>query len=106
MAEEFDPTIPPPFSVAQLAEHWGCSGAMIRKLIDQGKLGHFRIGMLIRIPRFAVEEYERSNMAVYHPPVQEAAAPTQEQPEPASPQRRNIPRAKPRRAPFKRPSHD
>lgn len=61
---EFDPTTHPPYSVRTLAERWQCSPSMIRKLIKQGKLGHFRIGELIRIPRAAVEEYENGATAV------------------------------------------
>ena len=108
MAEDFDPTIPPPFSVAKLAEHWGCSGAMIRKLIDQGKLGHFRIGILIRIPRFAVEEFELLNTvggmsaeAEPHTSAAEENAGPVTSPVVGGP--RNIPRASRPRPPFKRP---
>src|SRR3546814_3990577 len=37
-----------PYSVPQLAERWGCSDSMIRKLINEGELQSFRIGVLIR----------------------------------------------------------
>lgn len=47
-----------PYSVAQLAERWGCSGNVVRKLINQGQLQFFRIGSLIRIPAAEVQRYE------------------------------------------------
>lgn len=55
----FDVRTPPPFSVNSLAERWECSPSMIRKLIKQGKLQHFRIGELMRISQETVEAYER-----------------------------------------------
>ena len=47
-----------PFSVRSLAERWDCSEGAVRKLIDNGTLNHFRIGVLIRISAAQVEEYE------------------------------------------------
>lgn len=47
-----------PYSVAQLADRWGGSDSMVRKLINQGELQCFRIGNLIRIPAAEVERYE------------------------------------------------
>lgn len=48
-----------PYSIAQLAERWGCSDSMIRKLINLGELQSFRIGALIRISAAEVERYEK-----------------------------------------------
>ena len=48
-----------PYSVPQLAERWGCSDSMIRKLINLGELQSFRIGALIRISAAEVERYEK-----------------------------------------------
>jgi excisionase family DNA binding protein len=48
-----------PYSIAQLADRWGCSDSMIRKLINQGELQTFRIGALIRISAAEVERYEK-----------------------------------------------
>ncbi|MFC4594278.1 helix-turn-helix domain-containing protein [Sphingobium tyrosinilyticum] len=102
MAEDFDPTIPRPFSVNGLAEHWSCSPSMVRKLIDQGSLGHFRLGILIRIPVAAVEEFERANTLGGPTPLDtgEEALPDSPMIENAP---RNIPRARRSRPPFKRP---
>ncbi len=47
-----------PYSVAQLADRWGCSDSMIRKLINQGQLKCFRLGSLIRIAATEVAAYE------------------------------------------------
>lgn len=49
---------PRPFSVPQLAERWGCSQGLIRKLIRAGDLPCFRPGNLIRISAAEVERYE------------------------------------------------
>lgn len=57
----FDPEMPPPYTVERLAERWECSPNQVRKVIDQGRLAHFRIGILIRIPQAAVEEFEQPN---------------------------------------------
>lgn len=47
-----------PYSVAQLADRWGCSGNVVRKLINQGELACFRIGTLIRIAAAEVARFE------------------------------------------------
>ena len=47
-----------PFSVAQLARHWGVSESMIRKLIAEGKLPAFKIGNLFRVSADEVRRYE------------------------------------------------
>ncbi|MDY0871117.1 excisionase family DNA-binding protein [Dongia rigui] len=47
-----------PFTLDGLAERWECSGSHVRKLCAAGKLRHFRIGSLYRIPVDAVLEFE------------------------------------------------
>lgn len=47
-----------PFTVASLAKRWACSEGAVRNLIRAGRLPHFRIGTLIRIPAADVERYE------------------------------------------------
>lgn len=47
-----------PFSVPQLAYRWGCSEALIRKLIRDQRLQCFRLGALIRISASEVERFE------------------------------------------------
>lgn len=111
MADVLDPAIPRPFSVNGLAEHWDCSPSMVRKLINQGRLGHFRLGILIRIPVAAVEEFECENtiggipataIESTLPPAQESGAP----PLPAVADiKRTIARARRRFRPIKRPGH-
>lgn len=82
-----------PYSVAQLADRWGCSGNVVRKLINQGQLQFFRIGTLIRIPAAEVQRYEGAAApAPIKPAVREAA--------PAAKPRRVIPRAPRRRKPL------
>ena len=49
------------YTVASLAAEWECSEGAIRKLIGGGKLGHFRIGSLIRIPAEEVRRFECQN---------------------------------------------
>jgi excisionase family DNA binding protein len=40
-----------PYSPATLADHWGVSKDKVYDLINEGKLGYFRLGKkLIRIP--------------------------------------------------------
>jgi hypothetical protein len=46
------------YTVASLAAEWECSEAVIRKEIAAGRLGHFRIGTLIRIPVEEARRYE------------------------------------------------
>ena len=50
---------PPAFTPEQLAERWACEPDVIRRLCRKRKLGYFKVGHLTRIPRAAVEEYER-----------------------------------------------
>jgi len=79
-----------PYSVAQLAERWGCSGNVVRKLINQGELQFFRIGTLIRIPAAEVQRYEGAAApTLITAPVDEAV--------PAPMPQRFIPRAPRRR---------
>jgi hypothetical protein len=59
------------YTVASLAAEWECSEAVIRKEIAAGRLGHFRIGTLIRIP---VEEARRYECQVT--PSNDSEAPT------------------------------
>jgi len=47
-----------PYLIAQLADRWGCSDSMIRKLIKQGELTCFRIGALTRIAAAEVQRFE------------------------------------------------
>ena len=49
-----------PFSVATLAERWGCSDDVVRRLIAKGALQSFRVGALIRVSAAEVERYECS----------------------------------------------
>lgn len=57
-----------PYSVAQLAARWDCSDSMVRKLIAQGRLQTFRIGVLIRISAAEVERYEKCPTETPHIP--------------------------------------
>lgn len=52
-----------PFTAKTLAEHWGCSEMHIYNLTKSGKLKHFKIGRLTRIPQKCVEEYEWQNLS-------------------------------------------
>ena len=47
-----------PYDPSTLADRWGCSAMTVRNLCSEGKLRHFRLGRLYRIPAAAVEEYE------------------------------------------------
>ena len=48
-----------PYTVARLAEHWGCSDTFVYSEIERGNLPAFRLGgKLIRIRPEAVEAYE------------------------------------------------
>jgi excisionase family DNA binding protein len=49
------------YTVARLAAEWQCSEGVIRKAIADGRLGHFRLGTLIRIPAEEVERFECQN---------------------------------------------
>lgn len=48
-----------PYSVPQLAARWDVSPSMVRKLIADGRLQSFKIGVLIRISAAEVERYEK-----------------------------------------------
>lgn len=47
-----------PYTPVTLAERWGCSQGLVRKMIDRHELSHFRLGTLIRIPASEVERVE------------------------------------------------
>jgi excisionase family DNA binding protein len=52
-----------PYSVASLAEHWGCSDDTVYALIRSGTLPHFKLGgRLYRIRQDDVERYECSQI--------------------------------------------
>src|SRR5690349_14005098 len=50
------------FTVASLAAEWECSEGVVRKLIANGELGCFRLGVLIRIPAEEVARFECQNL--------------------------------------------
>jgi excisionase family DNA binding protein len=50
------------YTVASLAEAWRCSEGVIRKAINDGRLGCFRLGTLIRIPAEEVRRFECQNI--------------------------------------------
>jgi excisionase family DNA binding protein len=58
--------LPPPFSVPQLAQRWGCSEGLIRKMIRDGQLQCFRPGTLIRIAAAEVERFECQQQMTTH----------------------------------------
>jgi excisionase family DNA binding protein len=97
-----------PYSVAQLADRWGCSDSMIRKLIKQGQLQAFNIGVLMRISAAEVARYEAQTVAL----APRAATDDERPVAPAKPKGgramvhatpRNIPRAPRRRSPIALP---
>ncbi len=47
-----------PYSVATLAERWGCSRRHVSNLIRKGALQSFRVGALLRVRPEEVERYE------------------------------------------------
>jgi len=47
-----------PFSIATLAERWGCSKRHVSNLIRKGALQSFRVGALLRVRPEEVERYE------------------------------------------------
>ncbi len=49
-----------PYSVATLANRWGCHASVIRRMIRAGKIAVFRVGDLIRIAHSEVESWEKS----------------------------------------------
>jgi len=50
---------PEVFTVDELAERWKCSRLTVYRMLDAGKLRSFKLGQAVRIPRDAVERYER-----------------------------------------------
>jgi len=52
-----------PYTPEEVASRWRCSPRHVRNLIASGKLAHFRVGRLIRIPPAAVEAVECVNPA-------------------------------------------
>lgn len=60
------------FSVRQLAEHWQVSERHVYDLVGQRKLGHLRIGSVIRIRREDVEAYEA---AAFQAPTSQSCSP-------------------------------
>jgi excisionase family DNA binding protein len=53
--------LPRPFTVATLADRWGCSEGAIRNRIRAGEVRSFKIGALVRIPAAEVERVECLN---------------------------------------------
>ncbi len=51
------------YTVASLAREWECSEGAIRKAVSDGRIGHFRLGSLIRIPAEEVRRFECQNIA-------------------------------------------
>jgi excisionase family DNA binding protein len=45
------------YSMRELAQLWGCSERSIWALVASGKLDHFKIGRLVRIPREAADAF-------------------------------------------------
>ncbi|WP_070151063.1 helix-turn-helix domain-containing protein [Sphingobium phenoxybenzoativorans] len=83
---------PRPLTVETVAERWECSPSMVRKVINSGELGHFRVGNLIRILAVDVEKYEATRVKV--------GAPSEDMSSSATTFRPNIARAKRRREPM------
>lgn len=48
------------YTVASLAQEWQCSEGVVRKLIANGELGCFRLGVLIRIPAEEVARFQNT----------------------------------------------
>jgi excisionase family DNA binding protein len=46
------------FTPDTLATRWGVSATTVRTMCEDGRLAHFRIGKLYRIPAATVEEFE------------------------------------------------
>ena len=46
------------FTPDSLADRWEVSPTTVRNMCEQGRLSHFRLGKLYRIPADAVEEIE------------------------------------------------
>lgn len=51
------------YTVKTLAAEWQCGEGLVRKAINDGKLGCFRLGTLIRIPSEEVRRFECQNIA-------------------------------------------
>ena len=56
--KRIDPLSQPPFSVRSLAKRWCCSESVVRNEISANRLGHFRIGNLIRVTAAEVARFE------------------------------------------------
>jgi excisionase family DNA binding protein len=71
-----------PYSLDSLAERWECTGAHVRRLCTAGKLRHFKIGNLYRIPVDAVLEFEVGHYGEDRslPPATPLAAPEKDDP--------------------------
>jgi excisionase family DNA binding protein len=54
MAQEAPPLV---YTIPEVAERLGVSDWMIRKLVADGKLGHVRVGHLIRIPADTLAQF-------------------------------------------------
>tara|TARA_R110000823_G_scaffold230838_1_gene357642 strand:+ start:201 stop:494 length:294 start_codon:yes stop_codon:yes gene_type:complete len=50
---------PKPYRPDTLADRWEISATTVRNMCEDGRLPHFKIGKLYRIPVAAVEEYEQ-----------------------------------------------
>lgn len=59
-----------PYSVAALADRWGCSETCIRDMIHRRELSCFRAGRLIRIPAWEVERVECGSNGIEGPGTQ------------------------------------
>ena len=62
----------PVFSVRQIAEHGQVSERYVYDLISQRKLGHLRVGSVLRIRRGDVEAYEA---AAFQAPTSQSGSP-------------------------------
>ena len=65
-----------PYSCETLAARWSCSAETVRQLCKTGKLKHFRLQRLYRIPATAVDEYEQQCKASVSDTSAEASAST------------------------------
>lgn len=50
---------PEVYTVKDLASRWQCAELTVYNMIQSGKLKAFKLGRGVRIPREAVERYER-----------------------------------------------
>lgn len=84
---------PRPLTIETVADRWECSPSMVRKVINSGELGHFRVGNLIRILAVDVEKYEATKV--------KAGGQSSDEPESAAmTMPRSLPRAKRRQKPM------